>query len=401
MPNKQTIVKKCPYCGKKTFRRLDIFSDHIMWKCKSCAKTESEKLFPIQKKIMYLDQLVYSLILKSSKKKKGDKWDKLGKLITQLVEDQIIICPYSTVHQTETELYEKYYEEITELYRKFSLGIHFKHPFYIEQRQLSQSLNNFLGRNSQEVHDFTWSQAFSKNPNQWGGRFSIFVNIKVDLEAVKKRENLKKKTQKKMQLHYDNVLKKEKKTFEEDFNIEKKFLAEVILSNHQKNKELLNKIMFGEKQPKAIFDLLNDHVDWILPRIEKSNKTKSKASLIMMRFLSSEEFYQTPYVYIWAYLFAALNQKVRTSKRKAEEGDYFDIRAISHYLPYCDVMLIDNEFRGILEERGATVLKKFNTIVISGKTLDTLFELFDKWVENSRVDGIKKIYKSLDHTSIF
>jgi len=153
-------------------------------------------------------------------------------------------------------------------------------------------------------------------------------------------------------------------------------------------------LLLSEKQSEAILDLLNDHVDWILPRIEKSLKTKSKASLIMMKFLSSEEFFQTPHVYIWAYLFATLNQKVRTSKRKAKEGVYFDIRAISHYLPYCDVMLIDNEFRGILEERGAPVLKKFNTIVISGKTLDILFELFDKWIENSRVDEIRKIYKS-------
>ena len=401
MPNKQTIVKKCPYCGNKAFRRLDIFRNHILWKCKLCTKTEREKLFPIQKKIIYLDQFAYSLILKNSQKNKRGKWQKLGDKIKDLVEDQIIVCPYSTVHERETEFYKTYYDEITELYRKFSLGIEFKHPFYIEKYQLYHSLKNFLNKNKSKSYEPTWKHGLQKDPNQWASRFSLFINIASDSSEIRKREALKKETLKKIQNRYDEMYKEEMKTFEEDFDIEKTFPAEVILSNHKKNFDIINKIMTGKKSPDTIIDLLNDHVEWILPQIKASVEAQSNPLQKMIEFLSSEEFYQTPYVYIWAYLFAALDQKVRKSNRKAKEGDFYDIRAISNYLPYCDVMLIDNEFRGILEERGAPVLKKFNTIVISGKTLDILFELFDKWVENSRVEEIRKIYKSLDRTSIF
>lgn len=401
MPVKQTLIKECPYCGNRAFRRLDIFSNHILWKCKSCAKTAREKLFPIQKKIIYLDQLAYSLILKGTKKNKGDKWQKLGNKIKQLVEDQIIVCPYSSIHQTETEFYKTYFEEITELYRKLSQGVAFKHPFYIEQRQLCHSLKDFLEENDPKPYEFTWRHVFSRDPNQWSSRFSVFTNINIDLSGVEKRKTLKKETCIKIQKRYDNMFKKEMKTFEEDFDIEKAFPAEVIIANHKKNVEIINNIFTGKKSQETILDLLNDHVEWILPQIKASVEAKSNPLQKMIEFLSSEEFYQTPYVYIWAYLYAALNQKVRMSNRKAKEGDFYDIRAISYYLPYCDVMLIDNEFRGILEERDAPVLKKFNTVVISGKTLDILFELFDKWVENSRVDEIRKIYKSLDRTSIF
>lgn len=401
MLNEQDLTKKCPYCGKKTFRRLDIYRNNIIWKCKSCMKTKREKLFPLRKKIIYVDQLVYSLILKSSKKNKGDKWHKLGEKIIQLVEDQIVVCPYSNIHRTETELYKTYSKEIVGLYRKLSQGISFKRSFHVEQHQLYHSLNNFLYENKTTPYETTWKHALSDNPNRWSQRFNVFSKVNIDVNEIKRLEALKVETAKKIQYHYNEIQKKEMITFEEDFDIEKTFLAEAILKNHIKNNELIRNLITDINPSNSLLNYLYDHVEWIIPQIKKFNKTGDNPSSVMKKFLSSEDFYNTPYVYIWAYLFAALNQKVRNSKRKAKEGDYFDITAISYYLPYCDLMIIDNEFRDLLEERGAPILKKFNTIVISGKTLDDLFEIFEDWISNSRVDEVRKVYKSLDRSSLF
>ena len=199
--NSHVIIKKCPRCHKKAFRRLDIFGDSIMWKCKKCAETGREKLFRIEKKIIYLDQFGYSNILKSTLRNNNDKWNKLGDRIRELVEDQIIVCPYSTVHQTETEFYETYYKEITDLYRNFSAGIAFKHPHRIEQNQILQSLLNFLSEDDSKPHEFPWKNALHSNPHKWSSRFSVFTNIRIDLSEIKKRSAMKEETRGNMKLH--------------------------------------------------------------------------------------------------------------------------------------------------------------------------------------------------------
>ncbi|MBU4230732.1 MAG: hypothetical protein KKG88_10575 [Proteobacteria bacterium] len=389
----------CPKCNEETFRRLDIHNNHILWKCKRCSYTETEKLFPIRKKVIYLDQFVYSLFLKSSKKE--DKWKKLGDKLNELIEDQIIVCPYSTIHQTETEFYKTYFTELTKLYRKYSLGIEFNHPFEIEQHQLIHSLNNFLYKKESSAYKPIWRHGIEKDPHQWASRLSLFVNININLSEINRVEKLKKETCKKIQKRYDEIYKEEMKSFNKDYDIEKGFLAEVIISNHRKNEELTRDIMLGNRPMEAYFELLNDHVEWMLPQINASGEKNSNPFNILIEFLSSEEFYQTPYVRIWAYLFAALDQKVRASGRRAQEGDYYDIRAISNFLPYCDVMIIDNEFRGLLEERGAPLTMEFDTLIISGKTLDSLYNHFAKWIASTDTDKIRDVYNNLDRDSFF
>jgi hypothetical protein len=395
------IYKKCPTCIKKAYRRLDIHNDWILWKCKECGKIGREKLFTLQKKIIYLDQLVYSNVLKSSDQNEDNKWGELGKTIKKLVEDQIMVCPYSTVHQTETELYETYYNEITDLYRSYSAGIAFKDSYQIEQNQILHSFLNFLAENNSEVYNFPWNHALRSNPHQWSSRFSVFVNISLDLDEIKKRSILKEETRRDMQRHYDEVLKKEKKTFEEDIEIEKKGASDLILIAHSRNLQLYQDIRIGKKEPGSILELQCDHFDWLKSYIRDKTKLKLAPVEVIKKFLYTEEFFTIPYVDIWAYLLASLNQKVRASNRKAEAGDYYDIRAISHFLPYCDVMVIDNEFRGLLEERGAPILKKYNTEVFSGKTLNKFFELLDKWISESRIEEIRQIYDTLDRSSLF
>ncbi len=396
-------MEQCPFCGKKTFRRTDILRNRAIWKCKSCSRNKEERLFPLKKKIVYLDQLAYSLILKSRMKGTGDKWQTLGDTLKQLVEDQIVVCPYSTAHERETELYIKYPKEVVELYRKYSQGVNFHHPYRIEELQLIHSLRGFLLEGDHKDYEPKWTHAFSDDPHKWSSRLSIYVDIPSDVERVEKRRALKKVTQEIIQARYDELSKEKEVTFEQDYEIEKKYLAEVIIINHEKNVKLMRAIALGIEPPESFIELLNDHLDWMLPMISDMKDLRSESELgsILKQFLTSEAFYRTPYVRIWSYLFAALNQKVRHSNRKAKRSDYEDIQAISHCLPYCDLMIIDNEFRGILEERDAPIPKQFNTAIVSGKTLEKFFIFSEEWTVASRAMEIREIYASLDRTSLF
>ncbi len=127
------IIGNCPKCNKiNSYGILYIKSNSILYGCKSCQITHLHKLPDIRKKIIYLDQFFLSKVFRKSEPDFMELADKLMKL----AHYQALVCPYSTIHETETHQWRR--EERSDLFKfikKFSRGHEFKPDYDIEMTQ--------------------------------------------------------------------------------------------------------------------------------------------------------------------------------------------------------------------------------------------------------------------------
>lgn len=100
--------------------------------------------------------------------------------------------------------------------------------------------------------------------------------------------------------------------------------------------------------------------------VEKHKHNRDEAD-----FFHSSEYHSVPSIDISARLYAAL----LTGSRKIQNGDSMDIRHISSFLPYADMMIIDKSMKHLV-----TTLKldeKYGTTVVYAGDTDVLNTFFD------------------------
>lgn len=102
----------CPKCKKINFGVLIMTSsrDGYTRRCKECWHTQHFPLPKLEKKVLYLDQFAISHLMMALNSKLGKK-DKIEKFWLTFFEKlekvhrlQLLECPDSTFHQTESQL---------------------------------------------------------------------------------------------------------------------------------------------------------------------------------------------------------------------------------------------------------------------------------------------------------
>jgi len=312
--------------------------------------TEVDEFSPLHKEIIYLDQNIISEIVKSKTEGKRDFFMDLFDKIQKATIKEKIICPYSNHHKLESDLSgdRNYAMSLLELIQKLSYGIQFRVYPEIEDKQILASIRRYFGKTQPTEHVFTWQEAFCSNPHAHLTSH-ITVNLWMD-EMIEHQKEVKKEYQQGMQkLHdiwvtqsgsLDESLLAEKKA-EADFIIQSAFLTFPEEYDFWKDMTIMELC----RKPLSIQEMLARYI----PEARSDFK-------IATDFLYSESFYETPYIHIKASIHAALASEMRKPKPenrrpwKAESSDMLDIQILSHYLPYCDAMFIDNRFRRILSE---------------------------------------------------
>ena len=111
----------CPKCGQHEFGVLNIHDNSYTRRCRSrsCWHTLTFGLPALKKKVIYLDQFVFSNIMKMlSAETRGHEraeaeplWRELFESLDVLCRMQLVICPDSTEHHAES-LISPFYEEL-------------------------------------------------------------------------------------------------------------------------------------------------------------------------------------------------------------------------------------------------------------------------------------------------
>ena len=185
------IIGDCPKCGDKNrFGNVSINGNEVLRGCMSCSFQTSVPLPKIRKKILYLDQYFFS----SAFREHDERFVEAAKLITQLSESQLLVAPYSSVHEDETHQWRGYdgknRDELMEFIKTTSRGHRFNPYYIVERTQVVRAFNSFL---DDKPIEFVLDEqdVFYADVHNWDNYFRIdFPRYYGDIELIRNLKDI-------------------------------------------------------------------------------------------------------------------------------------------------------------------------------------------------------------------
>jgi hypothetical protein len=139
------IVGDCPGCGAiHCFGNVSVDSCRVIQGCMKCKYRQTVWLPEIRKKVLYLDQFFFSHAFK----KKDSRFVKAAQWIQRLSALQLLVAPFSSVHEEETHQWRGYdgkkKEDLMEFIKKTSCGHEFKPAYSVNDNNNKYKLYFYL-----------------------------------------------------------------------------------------------------------------------------------------------------------------------------------------------------------------------------------------------------------------
>lgn len=384
----------CPACGASVaLRPRGVFGQCWMKQCAACGYHKHWRFPKITKKIIYLDQFVISNMVKAKQR----IWTELHTKLSTLAGLQLVVCPYSDIHQDESLLSHSLRDELKEMYRSFGGDNHFLATRFIEQSQLLTSIRQWLGASQTEDERPGWCDAFDHDPHYWTSDLQVFANLPAHEPWV---TNLRKRKQ---TLHADlesvcDNWQVEDRRFDRDVERETISYGRMLMKIYREL-EGLGLYRFNPYTPPGIQPgVMLVHA--LAVEAHKARPDESDPLAVVEQFFKSDKASNTPFLYINSRLWATIAQKVRNQKgpRKPKPSDSYDVKAIATYAPYCEAMYVDNEFHSMASQKNVDVSGKFGVRLFSTRTNDAFLAYLDdilKSMSEAHREGLTLLYPHL------
>jgi hypothetical protein len=351
--------KCCPECGNEELGTVDISEYTIHRRCRDCLHTPpSETLPPVPKKVVYLDQLVYSEIAKAldpiwreERPVDRDRWLRIFDALDRALKLQLIVCPESQIHEQESVVHE---HEIVlrRLYQHFAAGTSFEFPTRVHAIQLSKALRVKLEGRDVDYDDIDRREVVRGSLDGWIPR----VQLHVDFAGYPDPALLSRAADDSGQA-FAAIFKRwarEKPSFDEVYQLERLGHALTILLRLREYAEAIRAVQDGTAPVSEV--IWNPHLEvdaalCLIALAESHGMGRAQAEAYVCDFLASEEALSAPSNEISSYLMAGLARRAATGQRRPpSRGMWNDITVISAFLPYCDAMFLDRECASLLRE---------------------------------------------------
>lgn len=385
------ILGDCPQCGaKKMYGNVDVYKDHVARGCGSCRYFVRLPLPQVRKKVIYLDQFFFSHVFRGTN---DPRFTGAAKRIRQLTAQQVLIAPYSNVHEDETHMWDRY-EDLFEFIKATSRGHEFSPAYDVELTQLQNAARAYF-KGEDSDYQRRQDDAFHEDFNCWDGYFRIDVgrymgdrelNRTLKLQAVKGLVDLFP--------HW----KSSTNTFEQDCWLEHNAAVKDLMDSFT---VYLRRLAAGDYD--ALFDspIKATVIQTLLHYVPKDTPEDQTVKRIVA-FLDSEHFQKTPYHDIQARIYAALKMLVKqgayASRDKALKklsGFYYDVKHISTYAPYCDAIIVDQAMAEVVGREQVGLAERYGVRVFSLNNWDELLAWFDALeagITDEHLDGLKMAY---------
>lgn len=373
----------CPSCEEKgSFGVAGVNENHYIRKCRACGKARLLELPPLKKRILYIDQFALSGMLKeldaasprpSRSTRDAFSLDLFGQL-DRLGKLMLIVCPYSSLHLTESKAIEKAaetgadesarteqrsefgrrFKQIRMLFGHLSFDTAFLHNETIEQRQTLVALEDWLKGGTAFRAELDPSEAISGKVNAWLPTLYPALDSPLDREEVKAIRAAKTNLGAGLDTVVNRWRREDKKSFKDWFGEEVAGHGAALRHAYRQHEPQLkaSQSRFGldrlpcPRNPAAALMVR------ILQRLEDAGHSGEECRARADEFLASTIFGQIPHVRIGAALWAGMAHRLVHGGQKAMETSFAnDVRFLSAYLPYCDAMFIDNACAEMLKKQ--------------------------------------------------
>lgn len=372
MPERQLVLdprlliagpfRPCLGCGQPQLGTLSVSNNVHTRRCRGCLHTERERLPPLQKRMIYLDQMVLSGIAKEldpvwkkKTRRRDGFWVEAFDQIGRLVKLQLIVCPDSPIHEIESSSDDRYEAVLRRLYEHLASGVTLRFPHEVLMAQLAEAFEAwFTGR------DPDWSRiplegVVHGRLDRWSDRTRISVNMGHWPGQIERRRRSRARGHRKLKQIWEQWMTQDRISFEDRFQTERRALAGEALQSFAAHVEFMYRVDTGAEdignQQQLLPGSLVHLVAWVLGLLEKRGVPQEARLKEAARFLYSEPALCVPQNHLTALLYSGLAWRAASGQRRVpSRGTPNDIDFISTYLPYCDAMFIDKEFDLLMSE---------------------------------------------------
>ena len=169
------VLGDCPGCGEKdSFGNVSVH-EYVLRGCKHCNYQSMVWLPEIHKKVIYLDQFFFSGTMRG----KDSRFKVATERIKRMSDLQLLVAPYSSVHEDETHQWRGYdgmtNDQLMEFIKATSRGSEFEKDYRVERTQVLKAWEAFLKGQPPE-YVFEDRDAIQGTLNEWNNYFRIDVS---------------------------------------------------------------------------------------------------------------------------------------------------------------------------------------------------------------------------------
>ncbi len=364
----------------------------------------------LTKKIVYLDQLVISNMMKvldprtreSTDERFRKRWRSVYENLSVATKMQLVCCPHSHFHFVESYVTPDQ-PLLTRMYEILSSGVQFKDDDWIRMCQVLDHAREWLSGRIASGVLHARSEIFGRNPHAWQDRFLVSVKpsrtrsvadglrTERDENHVQFEETFR-TWQQDPQLSFDDVYRDEVAAFGPE--IVRCYIADLARRRA---------VISGERSPQPE-DLLPgiprpfliQLFEMVLDECGRDVTDHSGAVEKATKYFLSAELASVPFINISSLLYAGLAWRAASGQKKASgRGMETDIRMVSVLLPYCDAMFVDREMHALLSENPTADRVGFRTKVFSARNSEefiTFLQSIKNDAPTKHLSLLKEVY---------
>jgi hypothetical protein len=368
----------CPSCGaKNSFGNVAVRQSSVVQGCMHC-RHQSELWLPeIQKKVIYLDQFFFSSALRGE----DPRFNAAAERIKRMCHLQLLLAPYSSVHEDETHQWRGHdgmtKEQLMDFIKTTSRGAEFKKDYKIEQTQVLKAWRAFLEQKEPE-YVLEQRDAIRGELDRWDDYFHIDVggyNRDIELKRAIKNETTD------ALLNVLESWRESSQSFDEAVALEIRDAGRQYVSTYLK---MIQRYAEGDMQ--AAFDspIIAKIVESMMRWLPKEQPFKERIEQCF-EFFNSQYFSHIPNEWLSSHIYATIRDTVkhgafsnREKARSALSGISDDIKHVSFFAPYCDAIVIDKFMANVVCRPTVDLPNRYGVRVFS---LNNWEELLD-WLNN-------------------
>jgi Zn ribbon nucleic-acid-binding protein len=397
----------CPQCRQSGLGTLSISNNVHTRQCRNCSHTEEERLPPLAKKMIYLDQMVLSGIAKEldpawrhKTRRRDEFWLEAFDRIDRLVKLQLIVCPHSPIHEIESAFAHHYESVLRRLYKHLASGVGLRFPHEVLWTQLAEAFEAWFAGREPDWNRIARTDVIHGDLDRWSPRLLLDVNMGYLAGEIEGRRESRDRSHEALQLLWEQWKSEGRIPFEDRFQTERCGLASAALQSFMTHVQRWREATTGTGVSADPMRLMHPGwpvrlVNWVLHQLEGRGVPDEDQLPLAADFLHSEQALSAPENHLGALLFAGLGHRAASGQRRVpSRGTRNDVKFLSAYLPYCDAMFIDNEFAQLLGEGPvASEVEKYPTRIFSTRSrLDFLAYLDTLEDDPTHVERVARTY---------
>lgn len=396
----------CPDCRLYKFGVVMVSEDRLVRLCNECGYERIEYLPPVAKKVIYLDQNAISEMMKAinpatkahAEGRVEPVWLDLFRKLTRLVQLQLLACPASEYHTRESRFSHGLQPYLKRMYEHLAADTDFESSFEIERHQLLQLLDAWLDGEPDRSFAIDRGHVIRGNLTAWTDAIRVEVNISFPPELIEEERRQRDTTHTQIVSDVFTAWQQEgHRDFWDWFNEEADAYGLMVIRSYGEYLAIGASNRNDPRLPEMSLSWQARTMETVAARISERGTPDGEVGMKALEFLQSEHLRTVPFNRIRALLDAAMARKAAGGKRRPPTpGWVTDVEAISHVLPYCNAIFIDNEMRGLAAENPVTgELNTYGTRIFSKKTMKEFIQYLDQIEQDAPPEHlalVKQVY---------